>query len=116
MITDDFPVPGALPPEIFPTESWDLRPPGPPAWLSWMLGAIAAAGLVVIVVRMARALAAWRPGRRFRLPRRRRTIAFPPADAIEPGSVEPQDDVRVARRAVDAALAPLREPTDPAPR
>ena len=41
-ITDDFPVPGALPPEVFPTEAWGISPPGPPPWLPWALVALAA--------------------------------------------------------------------------
>ena len=95
VITDDFPVPGALPPEIFPAEAWGVSPPGPPAWLPWVLIAIAALWLTV---RLARELP--RVGR----PRWRRRVV--PDEPDVPGGDE-------ALAAVGAALAPLREPTDP---
>jgi uncharacterized protein DUF4129 len=94
VITDDFPVPGALPPEIFPAEAWGVSEPGLPAWLPWALIAIASLWLAV---RLARELP--RAGR----PRwRRRVVPDEPDDA--------GDD---ALAAVGAALAPLREPADP---
>jgi hypothetical protein len=96
VITDDFPVPGALPPEVFPAEAWGIQPPGPPAWLPWALVALV---LLWVGVRLAREPATWRSDR----PRRRLR------DAPE----LPGDDAVVARRAVDAALEPLREPADP---
>ena len=94
VITDDFPVPGALPPEVFPAEEWGISPPGPPAWLPWAL-----VGLVLLWlgVRLARQPATWRIQR----PR------------TAPEAAPPEDDAHVARRAVDAALEPLREPADP---
>jgi Domain of unknown function (DUF4129) len=99
VITDEFPVPGALPPEVFPAEAWGIRPPGPPAWLPWALVAIV---LLWVAVRLGRDV---RTGRIER-PRWRRRAA-PEVETPEP------DDVGLARRAVDAALAPLREPADP---
>jgi Domain of unknown function (DUF4129) len=98
VITDDFPVPGALPPEVFPADAWGISPPGPPAWLPWAL-----VGLVLlwVGVRLAREPATWRIARP-----RRRLRAAPEAEA-------PEDEALVARRAVDAALVPLREPADP---
>ena len=94
VITDDFPVPGALPPEVYPAEAWGIHPPGPPAWLAWAL-----VGLVVIWlgVRLAREPPTVRV-------RRRRA---------EPEVARAEDDALVTRRAIEAALAPLREPTDP---
>ena len=97
VITDDFPVPGALPPEVFPAEAWGISPPGPPSWLPWALVALA---LLWAGVRLARDPVTWRIGR----PRLRRRVA-----ADEPA----EDDALVARQALDAALAPLREPADP---
>lgn len=95
VITDDFPVPGALPPEVFPAEEWGIHPPGPPAWLPWALVALV---MLWLGVRLAREPATWRTVR----PRRLRAAPEPPGD-----------DALVARRAVDAALEPLREPADP---
>jgi hypothetical protein len=98
VITDDFPVPGALPPEVFPADAWGISPPGTPAWLPWAL-----VGLVLlwIGVRLARDPAAWR--------RRRPRLRRRPAPEAERADA----DAQVARRAVDAALEPLREPGDP---
>jgi Domain of unknown function (DUF4129) len=100
VITDDFPVPGALPPEVFPAEGWGIHPPGPPPWLPWALVAIV---LLWLAVRLALDLRAGRIER----PRWRRHTG----PEVEPA--EPEDDVALARRAVDAALLPLREPADP---
>jgi len=94
VITDDFPVPGALPPEIFPAEEWGISPPGPPAWLPWALVALV---LLWLGVRLAREPVSWR------IQRPRRVLEAAP----------PEDDAHAARRAVDAALEPLREPADP---
>src|SRR5687767_15420406 len=60
VITSDFPVSDALPPEIFPPEEFGLGPPGPPKWLLWALGAIAAAAVVWIAVRLLREVRTWR--------------------------------------------------------
>jgi hypothetical protein len=94
VITDEFPVPGALPPEIVPAEEWGIRPPGPPDWLPWALVALV---VLWIGVRLAREPVNWR------IPRPR----------TAPGTAPPEDDAHAARRAVDAALEPLREPADP---
>jgi Domain of unknown function (DUF4129) len=117
VITSDFPVPGALPPEIFPPESYGLGPPGPPAWLWWLLGAIGAAAALWIAVRIVRELMRIRwhlprlRGWRWRWRRRARTApAEPPA--TEPAQVV-HDEAQIAREAVEAALGPLREPADP---
>jgi Zn-dependent protease with chaperone function len=116
VISADFPVPGALPPEVFPPEAYGLGPPGPPAWLWWLLGAIAAAAGVWVALRIVRKL--MRIG--WRLPRLRRwwwrwrartAPGEPPV--TEPAQVVDDEEAQVAREAVDAALAPLREPADP---
>ena len=117
VISSGYPIPGQLPPEVFPTEAFGLGPPGPPAWLWWLLGAIGAAAVVWVAVRIVRELLRirWRIPRlgRPRWPSRRRARTAPdPAPAVEPVQVVP-DEAAVAREAVDAALAPLREPTDP---
>ena len=94
VITDDFPVPGALPPEVFPAEEWGIHPPGPPAWLPWALVVLV---LLWLGVRLAREPATWR------IQRPRTT----------PEAAPPEDDAQAARRAVDAALEPLRDLADP---
>ena len=117
VITSDYPIPGQLPPEVYPPEAFGLGPPGPPAWLWWLLGAIGAAAVVWVAVRIVRELMRirWRVPRlgswRWRWRRRARTA---PGDSptIEPVPVV-HDEAAVAREAVDAALAPLREPADP---
>jgi Domain of unknown function (DUF4129) len=117
VITADFPVPGALPPEVFPPEEYGLGPPGPPAWLWWLLGAIAAGAVVWFAVRIVRELMRIR----WRLPRlgwpwrwRRRTRT-PPEESPETveAAVVHDGEAEVVREAVGAALAPLREPADP---
>ena len=91
MITADYPVPGQLPPERFLPEAFGLGPPGPPAWLWWLLGAIGAAALVWVAVRIVREITRirWRVtrlgGRRWRRRRRART-AHDESPAIEPAS------------------------------
>jgi hypothetical protein len=117
-ITSGYPITGQLPPEVFPPEAYGLGPPGPPAWLWWLLGAIAATA----VVRMAARILREPMHIRWRLPRfgslrwrwrwRART-APDEAPATEPDRVAYHDDAEVAREAVDAALAPLRDPADP---
>jgi hypothetical protein len=118
VVTSDFPVPGALPPEVYPPDTYGLGPPGPPAWLWWLLGAIAAAAVVWLAARIVRELMRirWRLPRlcgwRWRWHRRART-APDESPATEPARVVDDHEVEVAREAVDAALAPLREPADP---
>jgi hypothetical protein len=110
-ITSGYPIPGQLPPEVYPPEAFGLGPPGPPAWLWWLLGAIGAAAVVWAAVRIVRELMPIR----WRVPRRRRRRAR--TAAVESPAIEPvrvvQDEAAVAREAVDAALAPLRDPSDP---
>ena len=117
VVSSGYPLPGQLPPEVFPTDSFGLGPPGPPAWLWWLLGAIAAAAVVWVAVRIVRELVRirWRIPRlgSRRWPRHRRARRTPESSpAVEPVQVV-HDEAAVAREAVDAALAPLSEPTDP---
>jgi Domain of unknown function (DUF4129) len=112
VISADFPVEGALPPEVFSIEP---DGPGPPAWLWWLLGTIAAAGFVWVAAPFMRELIRLR----WQLPRlsvwrwrRRRAGTSEPPD-LEPGRVANDGEAGVAQQAVHAALAPLREPADP---
>jgi hypothetical protein len=102
----EFPVPGALPPEVFVIEPDEEA--ATPAWLRWTIAAIGLAGLAAAVplVRDLRR----RDGRR----RRRRSGRQTPPEttAARPSSAGTEDDAEVARRAVDRALKPLREPAD----
>jgi Domain of unknown function (DUF4129) len=118
VITSDYPIPGQLPPEVYPPEAFGLGPPGPPAWLWWLLGAIGAAALVWVAVRIVRELMRirWRVPRLggWRWPWRGRARTSPgESSATEPARVARHDDAALVREAVDAALAPLREPADP---
>jgi hypothetical protein len=99
----EFPVPGTLPPEVFVIEPED---PGPPVWLRWTFAAIVLAAVLGAVVMLARDL---RVGRR----RRHGRPAASDASAAEPSNAGTEDDAELARRAVEAALEPLREPADP---
>jgi hypothetical protein len=99
------PARGPLPPEVFvfyPDEE-----PAVPAWLPWAIVGLAVAGVVAagwLVVRDLRLV-----GRGRRRPRR-----TPPRSAeAEPPVAGTEDDVEVARRAVEAALKPLADPADP---
>jgi hypothetical protein len=118
-VNADFPVPGALPPEVFPPEVWAARPPGLPAWLLWALGTIGVAVAVVLGLQLVRGPMDWRWWRSigwqwWRLGRRRRRRAAPAASSnAGPAQAERVDEAEVARHAVDAALVPLREPADP---
>ena len=79
VITSGYPIPGQLPPEVYPPDAFGLGLPGPPAWLWWLLGAIGAAAVVWVAVRIVRELLRirWRMprlgGRRWRWRRRART-------------------------------------------
>jgi hypothetical protein len=104
----EFPVPGALPPEVFVIEPDEE--PGTPAWLLWTIATSALAGVLAALVMIARDLrgrGSWRRRRRGHRPRATETAVAQPSN----GSTE--DDADVARRAVDAALQPLHEPADP---
>jgi len=108
VITSDFPVPGALPPEVFPAEAWGLDDPVVPAWLVWLLAALGVAVVLAVGRLVVRELRSWRR------PRRRTLRAAPAESAAAAGeAVEHADESRIAQRAVDAALEPLRTPTDP---
>jgi hypothetical protein len=101
-----FPVPGALPPEVFLIE----EEPGPPAWLRWAIVCLAVTGIAAGGVVLARSF----PGLGWR--RRRRDATAPPEPEpveAEPATPATEDDAEVARRAVEAALEPLRDPADP---
>jgi hypothetical protein len=97
----DFPVPGALPPDVFVIDEES----GPPAWLGWAIAGLGLAGLVAAGLLLVRNL---RMGGR----RRRRGGARWTAPAPEPSSAGTKDETEVARRAVEAALEPLRAPAD----
>jgi hypothetical protein len=104
----EFPVPGALPPEVFVLEPDEE--PGLPEWLLWTIAASALAGVLAALVMLARDLrgrGGWRRRRRGGRPTASETTVLQPSN----GGTE--DDAELARRAVEAALEPLRDPTDP---
>jgi hypothetical protein len=116
-ITAGFPVPGALPPEVYPRDGWGLDT-GPD--LTWLLVLMTGAGLVglfaavlVLVPRLLR----WRPSRpRLKWRARRRHTGAEPATEptmVEPSPADADADAEMARRALDAALVPLCEPAHP---
>ena len=118
VITSGFPVPGALPPEVYPPDCCGLDT-GPD--LSWLLVVMAAVGLVGLLAAafvLVPQLLRWRPRRphlRWRRRRRRRS-GDPPATepaVIESSPADAEADAEAARRMLDAALEPLHEPTDP---
>jgi Domain of unknown function (DUF4129) len=96
---------GPLPPEVFiilPDEEFSL-----PAWPLWTV-----AGFVLTAVAIGALLEVRH--HRLRAHRRRRAGRTRPRHAAaEPAGVSTEDDADVARRAVDEALASLRDPTDP---
>jgi hypothetical protein len=103
----EFPVPGALPPEVFVFEENS----GAPGWLRWVLALLLLAALVALGVLLVQA---WRSMGGLRRRRRRRGDPEPDEHGDEAaGAVSEGEDPDVARRAVEAALAPLRDPTDP---
>jgi hypothetical protein len=107
VITSEFPVPGALPPEVYPAEAWGLAAPIVPGWLLWLLAALGVAVVVAVGRRILRELRSWRR------PRRRRTRPTPEEFVLAANALEQAPEAQLARRAVDAALVPLREPADP---
>jgi Domain of unknown function (DUF4129) len=100
----DFPVPGALPPEVFVVE----EEPGPPPWLRWVLALLALTGVVAAGVLFVRNFPGWGWRRR-----QQDRVPQPEPDEAEPPTPATDDEAVVARRAVEAALEPLRDPTDP---
>jgi Domain of unknown function (DUF4129) len=102
----EFPVPGALPPEVFVIEPDD---PATPAWLRWTIAAIALAGILAAGVLLFRELPRWRGIRRRR---RGARPEAPEATLARPSRAGPEEDAEEARRAIDAALEPLREGAD----
>jgi hypothetical protein len=103
----EFPVPGALPPEVFVVE----EDSGAPGWLRWVLALLLAAALMAVTVLLLRAL----PGMRGLWRRRRKPVEPEPDERADEaaGSMSEGDEADVVRRAVEAALEPLRDPTDP---
>jgi Domain of unknown function (DUF4129) len=104
----DFPVPGALPPEVFVIDPDEDSVT--PTWLPWTLAGIGLTGIVVAGLLFVRDLRMWSGKRRSRL-RARRTA--PGSPAAEPSSAGAADETELARRAVESALEPLRNPPDP---
>ena len=102
----DFPVPGALPPDVFVIEEESATP----AWLPWTIVGLALIGTLAAGLLLARRLRMW-GGRLFGRRRARRTAPGPVA--AEASNVGTEDDAEVARRAVEAALTPLRDPAEP---
>jgi hypothetical protein len=82
---------------------------GPPAWLAWVIGAGGLVALAVTGVLLVRGLRSW-SGRAHG----HGAVADTEPDDDEPaGAVGEAGEAALARRAVDAALEPLRDPTDP---
>jgi hypothetical protein len=104
----EFPVPGALPPEEFVIEPDEES--ATPAWLRWAIAAIGLAGILAAGGLLVRELRR-RGGSRRR--RRGGRSTAPETTVAQSSSRGTEDDAEVARRAVDAALEPLREPADP---
>jgi DNA ligase D-like protein (predicted 3'-phosphoesterase) len=102
----DFPVPGALPPEVFDIDAEESS--GTPAWLPWTLAATGLAGIVAAGLLVARDFRG-RTGRRGR--RARRKAARSPAAQISRASGA--DEAELARHAIDTAKELLRNPADP---
>jgi uncharacterized protein DUF4129 len=102
----EFPVPGALPPEVFVVEADEGF--AIPAWLVWPAAAVVLATIMVGGVLLVRALRSSGGLRR----RRGGRDGAPDEDEMTV-AVGEEEDSDVARRAVEAALEPLRDPTDP---
>jgi hypothetical protein len=101
----EFPVEGALPPEVFVFEEESWWPPG---WLRWIIVLVLLSALVGMALLIVRALPSLGPLRW------RRTRREPePDEAPAAGAVSEGGDVDVAQLAVEAALEPLRDPADP---
>jgi hypothetical protein len=99
---------GPLPPEVFvfyPDEA-----PATPAWLPWTIVALGVVGIVTAGLVLVRDL---RLGGAQRRRRRKDGRTAPGATATELSTTATEGDAEVARRAVEAALTPLRDPADP---
>ena len=118
VITSGFPVPGALPPEVYPLDGWGLDTGPDLTWLLVIMAAVGLAGLLAAAVVVVPQLMRWRPRMpHLRWRRRQRGRGGAPTttepDVGEPSPADAEADSQAARRMLDAALEPLREPTDP---
>jgi Domain of unknown function (DUF4129) len=103
----EFPVPGALPPEVFVFE----EDSGALEWLRWVMALVLLAALIAGTVLVVRALPGMAGLFRWQRTPGRSAPDEPPDEAA--GATSEAEDADVARRAVEAALEPLRDPTDP---
>ena len=103
----EFPVPGALPPEVFVFE----EDSGAPEWLRWVSTLLLLAALGAVSVLLVR----WWPSLGGLRRRRRRPGDPEPGERADeaPAEMSEAEDADVVRRAVEAALEPLRDPADP---
>jgi hypothetical protein len=118
VITSGFPVPGALPPEVYPPDCCGLDGETDLTWLLVVMTAAGLVGLLAAAFVLVPHLLRWRPGwprLRWRGRWRRSTGKRLPAKTAvdEPSPADADADTEVARRALDAALVALREPADP---
>jgi hypothetical protein len=102
----EFPVAGALPPDVFVIEPDEE--PGAPAWLLWTIAASTLAAVLAALVLLARDLRGRVGWRRHRGDR----PTAPETTVVQPSNGAAEDDAELARRAIDAALEPLRGPAD----
>jgi hypothetical protein len=118
VITSGFPVPGALPPEVYPPDCCGLDSEPDLTWLLVVMTAAGLAGLLALAFAVVPQLLRWRP----RWPRLRwrgrwrRSSGEPPAaepTADEPSPADAGADAEVTRQALESALVPLHEPADP---
>jgi uncharacterized protein DUF4129 len=117
VITPGFPVPGALPPEVYPRGGWGLDTGPDLTWLLVLMTGAGLVGLLATVLVLVPRLLRWRPNwPRVKWRARRRRGGENPATEptmIEPSHDDADTDAEMARRALDAALLPLHEPADP---
>jgi Domain of unknown function (DUF4129) len=106
-ITPDFPVPGALPPEVIVIEPEEDS--GLPPWLGWTIAAIGAAAIVAAGVVLGGELRRLWPKRGRRDGDR---PAVPEATVAEPPGADTENDPEAARHAVDRAMERLRDAAD----
>jgi Domain of unknown function (DUF4129) len=99
---------GPLPPEVFVV--YPDEEPATPAWLPWTIVGLAVAGVVTAGLLLVRDL---RLGGLRQRRRRRARRASPGSAPAEESIAATEDDTEVVRRAVEAALEPLRDPADP---